>query len=218
MLRHSLLVMMLTGLLLGCSQKVNHTYDTVKLAINGFDDVALTAEKVYQLPYASISVRIADGPLAFMVLAFYEREEAKWVSADSAMLVTQHGRLVKTIGLYGDNLDAVTDLAHDPIATQQLLMGGEMRWRRQVDWSPGNRYGYELTSTFMRQGSETLMVLDQSIATVKYTELVRVESTGETFENQFWLLPESGLVVKSIQYLGPDLAPIEITVLKRYQS
>lgn len=53
------------------------------------------------------------GPRLFVVLAYAENGQQKWVTQDRATLVTQHGRIVKT-RLAGDNLLEVNNLAADP--------------------------------------------------------------------------------------------------------
>ena len=47
------------------------------------------------LPYASLYARLNEGPRIFVVLGYSEQGQQKWVTQDQAMLVTQHGRLVK---------------------------------------------------------------------------------------------------------------------------
>nr|MBA2814077.1 Group 4 capsule polysaccharide lipoprotein GfcB [Candidatus Pantoea persica] len=50
-----------------------------------------------------------------MVLGYNENGQQKWITQNNTMLVTQHGRLVKTLGLT-DNLQQVRNLSQDPLA------------------------------------------------------------------------------------------------------
>ena len=210
------LLAMLT--LSGCSQKVNHVYETVQLATSGLDDVQLTDDKIKQIPYASIYARIGDGPQAFMVLGFYEQNQAKWLSADSGLLVTHHGRLVKTIGLYDNNLDGVTNLHQDPVAMNLSLPTTPKHWQRQSDWSPGYQFNHSLRSSFEAAGTDTLTILGQDYVAQKYIETVSLKELNHSYQNTFWIKPDTGEVLKSLQYLGPDMPLIEIIQLKRFQA
>ena len=97
-------------LLSACTQKFNDVNATLDEALFGAEDVALTSDKIAELPYASSFVRINDGAQLFMVLAFAEPNPAtgimqlKWLSSDKAMIVTENGRVVKTLGLAQANL------------------------------------------------------------------------------------------------------------------
>lgn len=205
-------------LLAGCSQKINHVYETIQLATVGGEDFELTDEKIKSIPYASIYARIGDGPQAFLVLGFYENEQAKWFSADSGMLATRHGRLVKTIGLSGKNLDAVTNLTNDPVAMNLALESTPKSWQRKADWSPDYDYNHTLNSSFEFQTKESLTILGQDYTAHKFVETVVMQEKGESYQNFFWVKPDTGEVLKSQQRLGPDLPVIEIIQLKRFQS
>ncbi|PPS57744.1 hypothetical protein CRX72_06095 [Pantoea sp. BRM17] len=71
------------------------------------ENVTVSAEQIQKLPYASMYARIDNGARIFVVLGYLEAGQQKWVTQDKAMLVMQHGRLVKTLGLR-DNLQATT--------------------------------------------------------------------------------------------------------------
>ncbi len=49
------------------------------------------------------STQLNDGPQLFVVLAFAENGQQKWVTQDQAVIVTQNARIVKT-QLGGDKL------------------------------------------------------------------------------------------------------------------
>ncbi len=75
------------------------------------------------MPYASQYMQLNGGPQLFAVLAFSENGQQKWVTQDGATIVTQHGRLVKTL-LGGDNLIDVNNLATDPLAKPGQIIDG----------------------------------------------------------------------------------------------
>ena len=210
------LFLSLAALCSGCSQKLNNVYETLELATVGIADTQLSNEKILQIPYASIYTKIGDGPQAFMVLGFYEHEQAKCFSADSAMIATRHGRIVKTIGLYGQNLEAVTELEQDPLGLNLNFASTPKFWQRRADWSPNYQFNVKLSSSFERVGQESLQVLGQTRIAQKYLERVQWAEGG--YDNLFWIDSETGQVLKSQQQLGPNMPIIEIVHLKRYQS
>lgn len=76
----------------------------------------------------------------FVVLAFSENGQQKWVTQDGATIVTQHGRLVKTL-LGGDNLIDVNNLATDPLAKPGQIIDGAT-WTRTLGWTEHRQVRY----------------------------------------------------------------------------
>ncbi len=103
-------LLILCLLLQACTQTQKGLGETVKLAFLGADDIQMTNQQIDSLPYASMYLRVNDSQQIFVVLGFNENGQQKWITRDRAMLVTQHGRLVKTLGM-ADNLNDVSNLA-----------------------------------------------------------------------------------------------------------
>ncbi|MCW8328221.1 YjbF family lipoprotein [Photobacterium sp. SDRW27] len=227
-------VVLISTSLTGCSQKFNDVNDTMKLAILGDADAELNADDITSLPYASIYARIDDGPQAFMVLALAEPSPAfgkkptnpksiqptvtqlKWLSSDSGMLVTEHGRLVKTLNLPQGNLIETESIQPDPLQLGLHLSTTPLTWQRQIDWQPGYHYGYTLTSTFTRQDDAVVMINQHPVEVIYVTETVMVNDLDINYQNEFWLDPKTGKVLKSRQKIAPGLPSIDITLLKPY--
>ncbi len=94
--------------------------DSLWDSLFGTPGVQLTDDDIQNMPYASQYMQLNGGPQLFVVLAFSENGQQKWVTQDGATIVTQHGRLVKTL-LGGDNLIDVNNLATDPLAKPDRL-------------------------------------------------------------------------------------------------
>ncbi|WP_146074530.1 YjbF family lipoprotein, partial [Vibrio jasicida] len=109
-------LLIITSILLmaGCTQKFNDVSATIEEAYSNYIDVELTSDEIKQVPYASAYLRIGSQKQVFVVLAFAEEDKVtgakqlKWVSADKSMIVTENGRIVKTIGLQENNLVALS--------------------------------------------------------------------------------------------------------------
>ncbi|WP_338165582.1 YjbF family lipoprotein [Vibrio sp. 10N] len=193
-----------------CSQRFQDVNATLAEAFLGADDVVMTAEEIKALPYASAYVRINDGAQIFVVLAFAEPNTAtgvtqyKWMSSDRALFVYEKGRLVKTIGLYGDNLHGVT-------RTEQTANS----WRVNYDWMPDYRYGYQGIANRWADGNETINTAVASYQTEKYSERVQFDALDYPLINEYWQDSETGKTVRAVEYIGPQMAKVEFTVLKQ---
>ncbi|MGU0056119.1 YjbF family lipoprotein [Enterobacter hormaechei] len=91
----------------------------------GTPGVHLTDDELQNMPYASQYMQLNDGPQLFVVLAFDENGQQKWVTQDQATIVTQHSRIVKTL-LGGDKPAEVNNLAEDSAHQAE----SDCRWRK----------------------------------------------------------------------------------------
>ncbi|UDQ77227.1 YjbF family lipoprotein [Pectobacterium brasiliense] len=202
-------------LLTGCSQNMEQVGKTFKLAFLGQDDTHVTAKQVANTPYASAYLKVGKAPQAFVVLAFAEQNQLKWIGADKNMVSTQHGRLVKTQG-FGEDITYVDNLQQDPLTLGLLKTSTPMTWQSRVEWAQIFRGGYDTRSVFQARGKEIVKILDTSRELLRFDEQVTVPTLNESYTNSYWLDPANGSVVQSQQYMGPGMALVTFTVLKPY--
>lgn len=199
----------------GCTQTQKSLGETVKLALLGPDDVQVTAEQVESLPYASMYLRVNDGQRIFVVLGFDESGQQKWITRDRAMIVTQHGRVVKTLGL-ADNLHETDNLAQDPLVDPLQLTEGAS-WTRTISWSQAGRFhAATAVSRFSRLPDEVLELAGRRIACRVWQE--DVDADGKSWRNIFWIDTTTGQLRQSRQALGGDDFSVETTILKPAKS
>lgn len=201
-------------LLTGCSQRISSVNETLKEAFWGIDDVELSAKQIADIPFASAYVRLNNGPKVFMVLAYAENNPAtgqtqlKWISQDHAMIVTEQGRIIKTLNF------PVQNLAHRDSSAAQTWDSAS-NWQTYYDWQAGNQYGYiaNVSTTKLSRDKVTSELwretLDHWQETVSYPELTT------SIQNHYWVSKE-GWVLKSIQHIGPQMGQIEMDILKPY--
>ncbi|HHF3033368.1 TPA: YjbF family lipoprotein [Vibrio diabolicus] len=213
-----LLILPLLLVLFGCTQKFNDVSATVQEAYGNYIDVEMTSEEINAVPYASAYLKLGNQKQVFVVLAFAERNplngkiQLKWVSADKAMFVTENGHIVKTIGLqngdlagvYGDVPDFSSDSA-------------SMSYTLSYDWVKQYRYGFPANVNRFYAGKETLTTPISNTMTDVYKEVVEFSSLSQSVENYYWV-NEQGQVVKILQHLGPNMIPVELTILKGYSK
>ncbi|ELB2789216.1 TPA: YjbF family lipoprotein [Vibrio alginolyticus] len=213
-----LLALPLLGLLFGCTQKFNDVSATVQEAYSNYIDVEMTTEEINAVPYASAYLKLGNQKQVFVVLAFAEQNplngkiRLKWVSADKAMIVTENGHIVKTIGLQNGDLAGmygdVPDFSSDSASVNFAL---------SYDWATQYRYGFPVNVTRSYSGQETLITPISNAMTDVYKEVVEFSSLSQSVENYYWV-NEQGQVVKTLQYLGPNMIPVELTILKGYSK
>ena len=219
----------------GCSQQFQDVNSTFDEAFFGSSDVELSKEYIQTLPYSSIYAEVNDQGKIFMVLAYVGKnpqtgaEQLKWMSSDKAMIVTENGRIVQTLLLPYENLSG---LAFHPLNTfssanssspdsssvfDVSVNPGAKKWQAVYDWQPNYRFGYKANITRTYAGNETVETPLASIDTKKFQEKVNFPMLEQEMTNEYWV-DSKGQVVKAIQYLGPDMTRLELTVLKPYQS
>ncbi len=176
----------------------------------GTPGVHLTDDDIQNMPYASQYVQLNNGPQLFVVLAFAENGQQKWVTQDQATLVTRHGRLVKTL-LGGDNLLEVNNLAADPLAKPNQIVDGAS-WTRTMGWTEYQQVRYATArSVFHWQGTDSVVVGGESTSVRVLDE--EVETDQARWHNQYWVDSE-GQIRQSVQYLGADFFPVKTTLIK----
>ena len=211
-----LVVLPVLSLTFGCTQKFNDVSATVQEAYGNYIDVELTPEEIEAVPYASAYLKIGSQKQVFVVLAFAElnpltgQTQLKWVSADKAMVVTENGHIVKTIGLQTTNLAGI-------YGDVPAYSAPSVQYSLSYDWADKYRYGFPAKVQRSRQGKETVITPISSTSTDVYREVVTFTSLEKTVENQYWVNGK-GEVVKTRQHLGPNMVPIELTILKGYSK
>ncbi|WP_373958847.1 YjbF family lipoprotein [Vibrio gigantis] len=219
------LIVSLGLLLSGCSQQFQDLNATFNEAIFGDADVSTTAEYIQDLPYASIYAEINDQGKIFMVLAFVGQnpvtgtEQLKWMSSDKAMIVTENGRVVQTLLLPYENLSGLTVKPGNALVPNfdMSVIPKAQEWQATYDWQPDYRFGYSANIVRTYLNEETVQTPIANIEARKFIEQISYPALGQDIENQYWV-NKKGQVVKTVQYLGPEMTRLELTLLKPYQA
>ncbi|EAQ67260.1 putative regulator [Marinomonas sp. MED121] len=204
-------------MLSGCSQKFEDTFSTINTSINGYLDVDLSDSQLEKLQYDSVYVKINNGKQILMILALIEnnketgQEQLKWVSADKVMLITENGRIVKTLGLNHNLVDLRKEnssLASPPNTLRENSF--------IYSWMPDYRYNFRAISHISHIKNEILHLSDWSVSTQYTIESIKFDSfKNHSFENRYWR-NEANRTVKTIQYIGPNMDKIEMHFIKRF--
>ncbi len=212
----SALLILFVFLLSGCSQRFQDVNSTLDEALFGFDDFTHNQEHVEDLPYASMYVRINQGPQLFMVLAYAETNpvtgntQLKWFSSDKAMITTENGRIVKTNRLPGANLVGLSSSTQLAVPTSDTIA-----WQAEYDWQPNYHFAQRAQVASYPVGTGVTKSLLWEKQTRHIKEVVTFNHSQQVMENNYWI-DERGNVVKSHQQLIPHLLEVEFEVLKPY--
>ncbi|MDR2217063.1 MAG: YjbF family lipoprotein [Yokenella regensburgei] len=203
-------IILLCLLLQACSAHNRGLGKSLWESVFGAPGVQLSQDEIHNMPYASQYMRLNNGPQLFVVLAFSENGQQKWVTQDRATLVTQHGRLVKTL-LRGDNLLEVSNAQADPLMKPNQIVDGAA-WTRTMGWTEYGKVRYAIArSTFRWTGHDTVTLAGETTNVRVLDEAVTTDQTR--WHNRFWVDAE-GQIRQSEQYLGADYFPVKTQLIK----
>ncbi|MBL7634563.1 MULTISPECIES: YjbF family lipoprotein [Atlantibacter] len=201
-------------LLQACSANLTGMGKSLWNNVTGRDGVNLTDDEIHNMPYASQYMTLNHGPQLFVVLAFSEDGQQKWVTQDQAVLITQHGRLIKTTDL-GDNLLQVGNLDADPLKAPGQIRDG-VGWTRVMGWTEHQQVRYATArSQFHWQGSDSLKTGSDITAVRVLEETVTTDRASWT--NRYWI-DSDGQIRRSEQTLGADYYPVTTQLIKAAKS
>lgn len=209
------IIIVFSMLLFGCADNNFDSYQQLKFLFSGNNEITISPEAINKLPYASAFVTVDNRPRIFVVLAFAENNRLSWVSSDRGMIVTEHGRITRTLKLEND-LHYFFSTMKDPLIQASITSGAQFSY--SAEWAKDRRSGRSMHSVFRQLADESLDINGTIIVASLYEETVQSKKDGQTWKNYYWLDKKSGLVRKTIQKLGPDNSTIEMVFTKPYSS
>ncbi|KNC92328.1 YjbF family lipoprotein [Trabulsiella odontotermitis] len=208
------IIILLCLLLQACSASTKGLGQSLWDSLFGTPGVQLTDDDIQNMPYASQYMQLNGGPQLFVVLAFSENGQQKWVTQDQATLVTRHGRIIKT-QLGGDNLLEVNNLQADPLAKPNQIVDGAS-WTRTMGWTEHKQVRYATArSSFRWEGTDTLTLAGEETQVRVLEETVSTDQAR--WRNRYWV-DDEGQIRQSEQYLGADYFPVKTTLIKAAKS
>lgn len=186
-----------------CTAVTEDARRTLEYAFADEKGFELSSEELREFPYTALYVNQDGSPQSLVVLGYVDGEgddaNFSWVSQDEETLVTRGGRVIRTLDLH-NNLQATSDLASDPLRCIVTRPEECLRtWQRELDFEVDGRHFTRLASSIFKvEGETTLQLPAGEVDVVHVREIVDIELTDESFENEFWI-EEDGHVVKSRQ-------------------
>ena len=175
---------------------------------------SVTRATVDAIPFASLGFRYGNSQQAVISLAQSQGGRLFWVSRDGLSIVTENGRIVRTVGFPG-NIIGSKPTTRDPLSLPHSPDWGGFSFFRTVDFDEDLGYGHRMECKLQDLGSEEITVLGRTFAARKYGEPCEVPTLKWTFENTHWLDADTGFVWRTRQWVSPGLKkPIELEVLR----
>ena len=187
-------------------------YIAAKNAIFGYPDIEIDEALIESIPYASMSIKIGNGPKGLLVLESLSGEEEIWVSADRVYIVIKKGRIVKTFGL----LNNLTDFQSSANSFEDFMKKNIKSDQFYSYYSYDKPRLSDLrTHVQMRNlGSEKIQLLRGEKDLFCIQEIIKNTYLGWEVVNKYWV-DEEGYVWKSIQNISPKLPEISFEITKK---
>lgn len=216
--RQWLLAMGSSALLGGCAEDSPYSLflDSLRAPRTRVDPDAypVTASEVAQLPYATLGVRIGSAPRFVMVLTRRDGMRLEWVSPDRLLFVTHGARLMQTVGLSRD-LATLESVSADALFEREGLWdSAPADARRLADLRHPDAYSVPVLSHWQTEARETISILGRERPMYRVREVQQVPLWNWHCENLYWIGQRDGRVWRSVQQFCPEVAPIELELLK----
>ncbi|GAB5382365.1 MAG: lipoprotein GfcB [Aliiglaciecola sp.] len=202
--------------LFACSSTQQAYIQNVKLYFDGQVGVSLSDQEIVDSPVDLLFIKSGQRPVATMALAFIERGRYKWLSSDNAMLITENGRIVRSLGFKNDLL-AITNLSSDPLKTSFTGIGQSEVWQRYIDSEP-DQFGVVARSKFNIESNKEIEIQGHLFTVDVVSENVMFDSVKhgkDEWQNTFWYHSETKKLLKSNQKVTPDSDVFDITYVSR---
>ena len=182
-------------------------FKAIKQVLIGYEN-NIEPQMIKNIPYASMLVKIGNGPTALMILESITEEGFSWVSADGVYLVTRNGKIIKTYGLPNNLKDKLTTLRNwDHLSEGQVFTS-------YYSYSEPVLNNLKVTSShFFNQEANVDLTFDTKKLYL-IEEKIIANKVGWSETNKYWI-DENKFVWKSIQYISPRLPEFYIEVTKK---
>lgn len=183
-------------------------FSSIKQLLLGFEN-NISPEVINNIPYASMLVKIGNGPTALMILESISGEEYTWVSADGVFLVTKDGRITQTFGL-PNNLREIFSMFTDWNET----LNQEKKITSYYSFSNPKLDNLKVISAFSIKQDQIVELMFGPKDLDLITEVIESDEVGWSKVNKYWI-DRDDYVWKSIQYVSPRLPEFYLEVTKK---
>tara|TARA_B100000212_G_scaffold298715_1_gene243046 strand:- start:3522 stop:4196 length:675 start_codon:yes stop_codon:yes gene_type:complete len=187
-------------------------YDGMINYYQGYPDYPITPQMIEKIPYASLRMKIGDGPAGLLILQEINNDIFTWVSADNAIFSIRNGRIIETYGL-ANNLTNLTISSADEKFNYEILDKKEFVRILSLSNPVVNSLKIKVNKKIL--GKEEINILGKQYKTLLIEETISNEYINWNYKNYFWIDMNTGFVWKSTQQIAPNVPPIQIEILKK---
>ena len=209
---------LLVALLAGCGTNSDQArYGNLVWRLISGNRMEISRDQAGAIPFASIGVAIGRNDEGIMVLGLDEGARQEWY-ARTQMLAMNNGRIVQSQGfpynlsrleVRREDGSSITAGGAPPLGTEYSLV---------MDYQDLRLVGAGAACSSKDTGEESIEILGTSLTTRHVVEDCKIAVIDWSFENEFWVDPDTGFVWQSSQYVHPKLSRVSFRVLRPPQS
>jgi hypothetical protein len=186
--------------------------DFVKGAWSG-DSKHISLQDASAVPFASIGVRIGSGPEQMLVLASRNGDTFTWTSRSHVVLSIRNGRIARSVGLDHD-ISGLIVQGPDRVSLPDSRQGAQESEEMLADFASLNLYSVPISCKRISRGPETISILGTKLELSRVDETCISSQQNWSFDNSYWIDPQNRFVWRSLQFVAPGDARIEVEVLR----
>jgi hypothetical protein len=188
-----------------------------KLVFNSVTGSAakISRERAAAVPYATMGLELGSSAQGLLILGTTMGNELDWFAGETVFVATNHGRVIRTVGLPFDLGGIRPSIAPSLRKTPSV---GAISSSSAMDFPDLGIFGAPAQCSSRTIGDESVEILGASILTRHVVEHCEVSVLKWKFDNDFWEDRTSGYVWRSRQYIHPKSPPIILEVLRPEQS
>jgi len=195
-------------LLGGCTSTGDSNYSQVWQVLRdsvkaSFGDAKVTRDQAAAVPYASMGWRLGKGPQSLIVLATDKDGQRLWTSSARIVLVTQDGRLVRSVGLPHD-LGGLNPRNASALPPPAQALTAPYRNTRLADYPDMGRYGVTIDCQTHAVARQNITILGRVLSATLVQEDCDAQALRWHFQDQYWVDPTDGTVWRSRQHIHPQ--------------
>lgn len=191
-------------------------YQSGKTFIGNTQDTQISEETFERIDYAFIRASFGIGsPKSILILVREKNNVLEWISAESEKIYTFNGKIIKTSGLAHDieivNYEDFPEFTSSLTESKSLIvnfMNPELFYQEQH---------LELIKKNDKQIPHHIKGRSP-INTLLYAENIYMPKIYWEVTNIYHVNPDSGQIERTVQKIHPDLPPISIDFIKKYNK
>lgn len=186
---------------------------SISTAIFGYSSTSIPKEFIYELPYASMKVKIGKGPEGLMILESKKNNKELWVSADDVFIGLTNGRITSTKGLVNN----LTDLTISKKVQDFSSIDEGKIYKNYFSFDKPKLLFLEVEASYKSLGYRNVTLFDREMPLNLIEEQLKNKYLGWETKNRYWH-DSNGYIWKSEQTISPKLPTIQIEITKKPSS
>ena len=187
-------------------------FSLINSALFGEENTAITPELIENIPYASLLVKIGNGPYGLMILESISGDETTWVSGDGVYFVIRDGRIIRSRGLENNLFNTILPYTFTSKEYLKKPTDQEINFYYSFDKPFLANLGIQASYTFGNTSS--FQLLTQMIELKVIEEQLSNDEILWKPINKYWI-DQTGFIWKSEQHISPKIPKIYIEVTKK---